>query len=448
MTDTLTYQYALASDLVKQNGREELRLAKFSELDKQQAPCFFWGRLIKPYLTARCLINLSNVVRSSFNLSPFQLALLKDPIVTAGNEMIRFEGFSHCASVYARVDILPDGHEGEFPAAGTTNVDFNPPMIAALGGIRKSEKVVLSVGQKEVGIHKEGESTTERKVPLPTKWIKGLTTVQLFLADSEEVARLNRIQAIQLFRTIPKGNPKTDYYLSMRTHRPSFSPVKQQAGICIGGLHRLRLLEQLVPLADELRIFAHKNMQSTSWQLYFGPIRFSLSLSRENWRGFSGEGAVLESLIADVPEALITRFDQLSYANQVFNPTLLAIEQDINLGKIDQLAARLSAMGMLGYDLDENQFFYRRLPFKLHRILSLNPRMKNADKLLAEGKVEIVRQADELVEALVQGSGVIHTVLLEAGRSRCTCTWFARHQGERGMCKHILAVKKRVDEQS
>lgn len=56
---------------------------------------------------SRCLITLSNIVQSSFNLSPFEIAKLKDPIVTAGNEKIRFEGFSHCAGVYARVDILP-----------------------------------------------------------------------------------------------------------------------------------------------------------------------------------------------------------------------------------------------------------------------------------------------------------------------------------------------------
>lgn len=72
------------------------------------------GKLTQPYMTARCLIALSNVVQSSFNLTPAQLSMLKDPIVTAGNERLRFEGFSNCAGVYARVDVLPDGHDGEF----------------------------------------------------------------------------------------------------------------------------------------------------------------------------------------------------------------------------------------------------------------------------------------------------------------------------------------------
>ncbi|MEM6805565.1 MAG: SWIM zinc finger family protein, partial [Bacteroidota bacterium] len=243
---------------------------------------------------------------------------------------------------------------------------------------------------------------------------------------------------------IPKGKPKTDYYFFLRGKKPILSPAKQKNVVCIGGVHRLRLLEPLIALADGMTVYAHKHMQSTTWQLHFGPIHFTLSLSRDSWRGFSGEGAALESLIEDIPEALIKRFDNLSYANQEFNPSLMAIKEDIDFAQMDKLSARLSAMGMLGYDLQGNHFFYRQLPFKMHRILSLNPRMKEADKLLEAGKVEIISRTADRVEARVQGSGVFHQVLLEGNQSRCTCTWYARHQGERGMCKHILASKKKI----
>lgn len=444
MSDTITYQYTSNSSITKKKSVDEFLLAKYNEVSQSEVPCFFWGKLTDPYITARCLITLSNTVQSSFNLSPFQLALLKDPIVTAGNEKIRFEGFSHCAGVYARVDVLPDGHDGEFLENGTTNVDFNQAMIGALGSLRKNEDVILSVGAKEVTLSHKGQKVIERKVPLPTKWIKGLTTVQLYLADSEHRFEMNKIQALQLFRSIPKGKPKNDYYLSMRGNRPILSPIKNDNGVCIGGVHRLRLLEHLVPHIDKLKVFAHKTMQSTTWQLYFGSVQFSLSLSRDAWRGFSGEGAALESLIEDVPEALIKRFNNFSFANQEFNPTLLAINEGIDFKKMNNLSGRLSAMGMLGFDLDENHFFYRRLPFKLNRIMSLNPRLKNAEKLLEDGKVEIISRTSDRVEARVEGSGVHHTVVLESERIRCTCTWFARHQGERGMCKHVLAVKKKI----
>ena len=271
--------------------------------------------------------------------------------------------------------------------------------------------------------------------------------MQIYQSAAERVYSFNRIQTLQLFQTMPKGAIKCDYYLVMRGNKPAFSPVKSMNAVCIGGLHRLRLLEPLLPFANELRLFVHPTMQATIWQLYFGAVRFSLSLSRECWRGFSGEGAALDALLEDVPENWIAAMDKYSYANQQFNPTLFAAREHINLDKAESLSARLAAMGLLGFDLDENSFFYRRLPFKTERILSLNPRMMAADKLLEEGKVEIISNAPNRTEARVAGSGgVKHTVILdrESGKERCTCTWFSSNQGERGACKHILAVKKQV----
>ena len=440
--ESINYRYAHPSALRQSQDQDELLLAHYSEVQKKDTTCFFWGRLSEPFITARCLITLSQVVQSSFNLSPFERALLKDPIVTAGNDHIRFEGFSHCAGVYGRLDLLPDGHDGEFLENGTTNVDFNAPMLAALSQVRSREEVLLSVGPKEVGLYQEGQKTLERKVPLPTKWIKGLSTVQLFLGVSEPYVRLNRIQAQQLFRTLPKSQSRQDYYLIQRGKRVQFSPAGSHNAICIGGVHRLQLMAPLVAMADKLLVYAHPEMQSTTWVLHFGALHFLLSLSRESWRGFSGEGAALESLVEEVPLHWIERMDRYSYANQAFNPTLLAIEENLRPQQVRQLAARLSAMGLLGFDLEENQYFYRRLPFKLSRILSLNPRMKNAEKLLAEGKVQILSEQDGRTEARVEGSGVHHTVVITQEQARCTCTWFSRHQGERGPCKHILAVKK------
>lgn len=440
----ITYHYNTPSGLIKSATDETLFLSKYSEIEKKEAPCFFWGKLTDPYVTARCLIALSNVVKSSFSLSPADLAKLKDPIVTAGNEKIRFEGFSHCAGVYARVDVLPGGHDGEFLENGTTNVDFNAPMISALSRVHRGEKVVLSVGQKDVSLQHETAKVVERKVPLPVKWIKGLATVQIYLSQAERSFSFSRAQALQLFQSLPNGTPRADYFLTIRGNKPIFSAVKTPGAVCIGGVHRLKLLEPLIPLANELTVFPHPDMQSTTWQLYFGSLRFSLSLSRDAWRGFSGEGAALESLVEDVPDDWIDAMDRFSYANQVFNPALLAVDEDLSLEKIASMTGRLSSMGLLGFDVDENHFFYRRLPFKLSRIISLNPRLKEAEKLLAEDKVTIVARNGDRIEARVVGTGVNHTVVLDGEKERCTCTWFSRHQGERGLCKHMLAVKKKL----
>lgn len=446
MEDTLIYSYSGVSSLVRRGALEELFLAQYSEIDKNtDIPCFFWGNVRQPFILARCLITLSNIVKSSFNLSPFQMSLLKDPIVTAGNERVRFEGFSHCAGVYARVDVLPEGLDGEFLENGTTNVDFNQSMITALGSIRPNEEIMLSVGQKEVGLYKGESKIIERKVPLPAKWIKGLGTVQVYLSESEKRHTFNKIQTQQLFRGMPKGVVKSDYYLIVRGNKPIFSPVKSADSVCIGGLHRLRLLEPLLPYIDGLQVFAHANMQSTTWQLNMGNIRLSFSLSRECWRGFSGEGAVLDSLISDVPDEWIDALDKYAYANQSFNPGRLTLEENISFDNVKNSTSRLAAMGLLGYDLNDREFFYRRLPFKLSRIIGLNPRIKNAEKLIEDGKVEILNNNKERTEARVRGTGVHHTVIIQEEKERCTCEWFSKYQGERGPCKHVLAVKKLVN---
>ncbi len=136
-----------------------------------------------------------------------------------------------------------------------------------------------------------------------------------------------------------------------------------------------------------------------------GNIRFIFSLSRECWRGFSGEGALLDNLIEEVSDEWIDAVDKYAYANQSFSTAMLLLEENISLTKVDNLTGRLAAMGLLGYDLDDREFFYRRLPFKLNRIIELNPRMKNAEKLINEGKVDILNNTEERTEARVEGTG-------------------------------------------
>jgi hypothetical protein len=443
MSSSLSYVYQGPSVLVQnQAGQEELQLTQFSEIQKSNETCFFWGTIKEPYILSRCLIALSKTVESSFNMSPYEWSQQKDPIVTAGANKVRFEGFSGCAGVYARVDVLEDGHKGEFPAIGTTNVDFNSPMITELARTTPKDELVLSVGKKEVAIYRDGQSTVERKVPLPTKWIKGLTTVQHYFAYSSTYFKLNKIQALGFIRSVPKGKSAQDHYIIKRGTKVLLSPMKTANAIVVGGSQRLKLLEPLIPHINEMTIYAEHGAQAISIILHFNTINFIFSISRDAKRGFSGEGAVLQDLLEDVPDQLIKNFDNLSYANQTFNPTLLGADYNLDSRSIETLSAQLAAMGMLGFDLKGNEFFYRRLPFKLKRIMSLNPRLKGVEKLLEEKKVEILRNDGIHVEARVDGTGAKHYVSLGPAGDKCTCLWYSQNQGERGHCKHILATKK------
>ena len=150
------------------------------------------------------LLGVARVARTRFYVPPaMDAAAIRaaDPVVTANDDRLRFESFSACAGVYARFDLMASSLEGAFMGYGTTNVDFNMPMRSALGSIADSDRVTLSVGLDELEVEAEGEQVVERKVPLPTRWVKGFAEVQVFssrmvlmheLSVGSRVARLRR----------------------------------------------------------------------------------------------------------------------------------------------------------------------------------------------------------------------------------------------------------------
>ena len=441
MTD-LEYNYKGVSTYSKTKGINNLVLTHQTEIEEvNNIPCFFWGSLTDPYVTAKCWSTIAKVVRSSFGPIP---PSLRDPIVSAGSERLRFEGFSSCNGVYVRLDMKPEAVDGEFIANGTTNVDFNDPMLNALNAIQKNEKVTLAVGQQDVQVITSKAKVVEKKVTLPMRWIKGLTSVQLYLADMDLKFELNKIQTIQLFQSLPKGNVKGDFFITKRAGKFMFSTLATADSVRIGGVQRLRLLEGILAIVDKIFIYESDDKQTCAVVCEFGKMQLLMAFSPDSYRGFSGEGNVLETMTENLPIEWVYGLNSLLKSNEMFDPTMLSIENDIDFGTMDNLTSNLSSMGLLGYDLSEKAHFYRRLPFKTERILSLNPRLKNAKKLIDNEEVEIVERKADYIEAKVKGSGVVHKVIIDNTSQRCTCDWFTAYQGKRGICKHILAVKMTI----
>lgn len=435
----LEIAYTANSHVQAKNGVQQLVLAHHTEIeDVQNIPCFFWGSMVEPLTVAKCLSTIAKVVRASFAPVPTRLY---DPIVSTGTEQIRFEGFSSCNGLYARLDLLEDAVEGEFIASGTTNVDFNEPMLNALNAVKKNEVMVLGVGEKEVKISTSQGTIVEKKVKLPTRWIKGLTSVQVYLAEMNEIFELNKLQTIQLLQSIPKGKSNAPLYLSCRANRYQLSPIATANSVHVGGVERLQLLQGLLPYVEKSKIYQAPDGENCAVMLYLSNMRFTLALSPANHRGFSGEGKVLESMLQNVPLEWIHGMSSLLKANQVFNPTLLSIQHALDFKTMDSLTASLSSMGLLGFDLHNRQHYYRRLPFKMERILSLNPRLKNAKNLFKNDGVQLIQNTHEYIEARVAGTEMQHMVIIANGQAKCTCEWFNKHQTKRGLCKHILAVK-------
>ena len=350
------------------------------------------------------MATLAKTVASQFAIAPGVLAKLRDPIISVGNQQLLFEAFSSCNSVYARVSLHNEVLDGEFIKSGCTNIDFNDATVRAFNAVTASEQMILGVGQKQTHFITDKHKTVEKKVTLPNRWIKGLGNVQVYLSEME-------------------------------------------LAIKIGGAHRLNLLQGLLLLADSLFIYRNPSEQTVAFVLNFKGVEMLFLLSDNVYRGFSGDGRYLENMIEDVPMEWLVGINNFFKTNEVFSPTMVSIENDINLGTMNTLQASLSSIGLLGYNLLDRNYFYRRLPFKPERLASLNPRLENAKKLTKNNEVQIIEQHDDFVKAHVKGTGgVTHTVIIDGDHAQCTCNWYTNHQTNRGLCKHILATKMIVNE--
>jgi hypothetical protein len=436
------YRYNYSSELTTHSNGGRLRLATSGGAEEH--PYFFQGRLTRPRQTADLLRGLAQVVQSRFHVPAAMLArilLMADPVITSSDDTLRFEAFSACCSTYARVDLLPDALDAPLQGRGTTNVDFNAALRASLARIRDGDRVELSVGAKSMDLSRNAESVVERKVALPLRWLKGFVEVQAYQARMRPRLEVPGAEAWRFLRSLPRGIVKQTCWAVPAGRGLRVSHCATGAGVAVGGLQRLRVLEDLARHARRLLVFAEDASQTSTWVLVFEEARFHLVLSPEVWRGFSGEGQALGDLASADGKRSLARVQASLKWQSTIDVSSLAARFSMSEREVTAALGVLGARGLVGFDLAEGKYFHRELPFDLSRVESLQPRLKDARKLLERQGVRIVQQDADGIEALVAGTGVEHRVRVSAEHTRCTCPWFAKYRGTRGPCKHVLAVQ-------
>lgn len=441
-----TYRYPFLSSLGETGRGFGLRLATCDA--KHEHPHFFEGRMRQPRIVGDMLLCLSDVVRTHFFLA--RPALL-DPVVTSHEEIVRFEGFSGCCGVYARADLSSSAFDADLAGRGTTNVDFNNPMRAALARLRNEDDARLAVGQDAVTISRNDDAVVEKKVKLPLRWLKGFSEVQAYKPRLELKWEVSASEARRFIRALPRGGaPKQPSFVTQTGRALRLSQRQGRGAIRLMGTHRLAVIETLLSAAKSLRVWADDDAGTSAWEIVYENARFFLMLSPEVYRGFSGEGQVLEQLASERwKDALPAVQAQLGWQAHV-DSTQIAAKTGFDLADVDCALAALGTRGLAGFDLTTQQFFHRELPFDLTQIEDLQPRLVNARKLLANQQVKLVKRQDAgdgqddaafCADLAVAGTGVEHQVRLRPDGDKCTCPWFSKYQGQRGSCKHILAAR-------
>ena len=447
---TLTVAYEVRYDYPSRLDGDQLQLATAAISKQAATPHFFTGYLVKPRRTAGLLRALMNIVQSRFHVPAAMLRRIlaeSDPVVTSSDERLRFEGFSACCGAYARVDLLPESVDGSTFGRGTTNVDFNQPMLTALAKIKDSDRVQLNVGTKHVELTRNSESVVEKQVALPVRWLKGFVEVQACQSRMVLVHDIPGREAVRFLRSLPRMKTnRRETFVVASGQDLRLTQIAARAAVRVGGLKRLHVLEDIASDAERMRVYTDEVTGASAWELIYPDCRFSLVISPEVWRGFSGEGQALSSLAsAHWDKILPVVAAQLTWNAVIDEEDLhrrvagsahdLAIDADTIRGAL----AALGTQGLVGFDLAEGSWFHRELPFDLNAVDKQHPRLKDARKLLAQDQVRLGKRTEHQLEVLVQSAGVEHRVRLLTEDAKCTCPWFAKHGTTRGPCKHILA---------
>ncbi|WP_078651362.1 SWIM zinc finger family protein [Streptomyces xylophagus] len=405
-------------------------------------PRFFSGFLTAPAAAATALLAVADVAAARYYRPGGGASL--DPVVTADGDRLRLESFSGCCGVYARLDVLAPGLDGDDVGHGTTNVDVNPPLRQALAGLGGLDPLHLAVGPEELAVRTFDGEFVEKKVPLPERWLRGFAEAQVLAPGFALRAEVPAAEAAAVLRALPRPTRQSDARTTRwvipvgRTLRPTTRPAPN--AVCLPGPERLLTLLPVLRHATTVRVYAPADADgaaAVAWEVELPGMRLTLMLSQSASRGFSGEGGVLHDLAAGPPAADVERVAEL-----------LAWEPRIDVGELsgqtglpaDRVRAALTVLGtsgQIGYDLAEEAYFHRHLPYRASAAETRNPRLRAARALVADGAVGL----DGALARVGKGDDA-HVVRTDeaSGRLSCTCFWWAKYRGGRGPCKHVLAV--------
>ncbi len=430
------YQYPFASSIG--DRRWAMAASSGPSLDEHT---FFDGRLTRPDITARLLLALSQVVRTHFfDARPPQM----DPIATSSLSMVRFEGFSGCCGVYARVDLDQRAFDQAAQTFGTTNVDFNPSMITHLARISRNDDTSLAITRDSVSFKTGLTKTVEKKVALPKRWVKGLSEVQVYQSRLARRHTFRPAAIAPLLQSVARNGSDLQH-LVVRGNSIRLSPRAQSGSFPIGGAERLRVITPLLSIADEVSFWSDADSQTSAVTVDTMIGRLWLVLSPAMHRGFSGEGQVLTALAENEWQTLVDDlYDLLGWQSQL-DPAELAARLGCKTEQAKAALFALSTRGLAGFDAQSGYYFHRELPLDVDAIEKDQPRLRAAYKLCESDGVNVLRQGGDEYDVEVAGSGINQFVRLRRDGDRCSCIWFSRHQGQRGPCKHVLAARLRID---
>ena len=410
-------------------------------------PLFFNGEIIYPTIVSGGLLVLADIVSTRY--FKYVPVAQRDPILSAQGDILRAECFSACNGVYARMDLFQSALDGEI-LYGTTNVDIGSNLRKSLFNVKQGDRLKFRIGDEGwKALHSknlDGSMLTDihiqRPVKMPDRWVRALGNCAMLHQNMEYKFHIEGMQAKSFIAMLPAATGKErSGWLTPTKTGVMLKPKEEKNSVYISGLHRLSALKRIMSNVNAVYFYAPNDGEPGQMmiEVCMTGANITLSLTAKNYEGYSGEGALLDSLSTPkILECADKIDDILNFESRL---DIDKISKSIGIVKNDMNDAMelLAVSGKLGFDVRDRAFFHRELPDGPDRVLKDNPRLVGAKKL-----VEDTEYIDDNIWHVKSGDTtyrVIYPTDENLENAKCTCTWYLKHQNDRGPCKHILAVK-------
>ena len=410
-------------------------------------PLFFNGEIIYPTIVSGGLLVLADIVSTRY--FKYVPVAQRDPILSAQGDILRAECFSACNGVYARMDLFQSALDGEI-LYGTTNVDIGSNLRKSLFNVKQGDRLKFRIGDDGwKALHSknlDGSVLTDihiqRPVKMPDRWVRALGNCAMLHQNMEYKFHIEGMQAKSFIAMLPAATGKErSGWLTPTKTGVMLKPKEEKNSVYISGLHRLSALKRIMSNVNAVYFYAPNDGEPGQMmiEVCMTGANITLSLTAKSYEGYSGEGALLDSLSTPKILECADKIDNiLNFESRL---DIDKISKSIGIVKNDMNDAMelLAVSGKLGFDVREKSFFHRELPDDPDRVLKDNPRLVGAKKL-----VEDTEYIDDNIWHVKSGDTtyrVIYPTDENLENAKCTCTWYLKHQNSRGPCKHILAVK-------
>ena len=410
-------------------------------------PLFFNGEIIHPTIVSGGLLVLADIVSTRY--FKYVPVAQRDPILSAQGDILRAECFSACNGVYARMDLFQSALDGEI-LYGTTNVDIGSNLRKSLFNV-KGDRLKFRIGDEGLKtLHSKNldnksvltDIVTQRPVKMPDRWIRALGNCAMLHQNMKYKFHVEGMQAKSFIAMLPPvtGKEKSGWLTPTKTG-VMLKSREEKNSVYISGLHRLSALKRIMSNVNAVYFYAPNDGEPGQMmiEVCMTGANITLSLTAKSYEGYSGEGALLDSLSTPKILECADKIDNiLNFESRL---DIDKISKSIGIVKNDMNDAMelLAVSGKLGFDIRDRAFFHRELPDDPDRVLKDNPRLVGAKRLVED--TEYIEDNIWHVKSGDTTYRVIYPTDENLENAKCTCTWYLKHQNSRGPCKHILAVK-------